>query len=75
VIGALARSTEFQRDQSELLFVITPRLVQPLTESPRLPTDNHVVPTRAQVYFNGALEGTDPPPDAPPADASPPAFK
>lgn len=66
VVGALARSTEFQNDQSELLFVITPRLVKPLPESPRLPTDNHVVPSRAEVYFNGALESATPPADAPP---------
>ena len=66
VLGALARSTEFQNDQTELLFVITPRLVKPLAESPRLPTDNHVVPSRAEVYFNGALESSTPPADAPP---------
>ncbi|WP_088954405.1 type II and III secretion system protein family protein [Variovorax sp. HW608] len=66
VMGALARSTEFQTDQSELLFVITPRLVKPLPEAPRLPTDNHVVPTRAEVYLNGAVESATPPADAPP---------
>jgi len=63
VVGALARSTEFQTDQTELLFVITPRLVQPLTQSPRLPTDNHVVPSRAEVYLNGALESSTPLPN------------
>ncbi|VTU26408.1 Pullulanase secretion envelope PulD [Variovorax sp. PBS-H4] len=66
VVGALARSTEFQNDQTELLFVITPRLVKPLAKSPRLPTDNHVVPSRTEVYFNGALESATPPADAPP---------
>jgi pilus assembly protein CpaC len=65
VVGALARSTEFQTDQTELLFVITPRLVKPLVESPRLPTDNHVVPSRAEVYLNGALESSTPAPAAP----------
>jgi pilus assembly protein CpaC len=65
VVGALARSTEFQNEQTELLFVITPRLVKPLTEMPRLPTDNHVVPSRAEVYFNGALESSTPAPVAP----------
>ncbi|WP_309966240.1 type II and III secretion system protein family protein [Variovorax guangxiensis] len=65
VVGALARSTEFQNDQTELLFVITPRLVRPLAESPRLPTDNHVVPSRAEVYFNGALESSTPAPFPP----------
>jgi pilus assembly protein CpaC len=60
VFGALFRSSEFQNEQSELLFVITPRLVKPLAEVPRLPTDNHVVPTRSEVYFNGALESATP---------------
>ncbi|WP_443273258.1 type II and III secretion system protein family protein [Variovorax sp. JS1663] len=71
VVGALARSTEFQTDQTELLFVITPRLVKPLVESPRLPTDNHVVPSRAEVYLNGALESSTPAPaeDRPASEA------
>nr|WP_286545418.1 type II and III secretion system protein family protein [Variovorax sp. J22G47] len=65
VVGALARSTEFQNEQTELLFVITPRLVRPLSETPRLPTDNHVVPSRAEVYLNGALESSQPAPFPP----------
>ncbi|NMM79518.1 type II and III secretion system protein [Acidovorax sp. SRB_14] len=65
VMGALFRSTEFQNDQTELLFIVTPRLVKPLMEVPRLPTDNHVVPSRAEVIFNGSLEG------AAPASAAP----
>jgi pilus assembly protein CpaC len=65
VIGALARSSEFQNEQTELLFVITPRLVQPLAAVPRLPTDNHVVPSRSEVYFNGALESSVPAPASP----------
>ncbi|NMM84770.1 type II and III secretion system protein [Rhodococcus sp. SRB_17] len=65
VMGALFRSTEFQNDQTELLFIVTPRLVKPLTEIPRLPTDNHVVPSRDEVIFNGSLEG------AAPASAAP----
>lgn len=62
VLGALARSTEFQTDQTELMFVITPRLVQALAEAPRVPTDNHAVPSRAEVYLNGALESSTPAP-------------
>ncbi|MBZ2208287.1 type II and III secretion system protein family protein [Massilia soli] len=31
VLGALFRSTEFQKDQTELIFIITPRLVKPAT--------------------------------------------
>ncbi len=65
VMGALFRSTEFQNEQTELMFVITPRLVRPLAESPRVPTDNHVVPSRAEIYLNGALESATPAPAAP----------
>jgi pilus assembly protein CpaC len=65
ILGMLFRSTEFQSDQTELLFVVTPRMVKPLTETPRLPTDNHVVPSRAEVYFNGSLESAVPAPAAP----------
>jgi pilus assembly protein CpaC len=36
VLGALFRSTEFQTDKSELVFVITPRLVKPLPADYRL---------------------------------------
>jgi len=65
VMGALFRSTEFQNEQTELMFVITPRMVKPLAEAPRVPTDNHVVPSRAEVYLNGALESSTPAPAAP----------
>lgn len=67
VLGTLFRSTEFQNDQTELLFVITPRLVKPLLQAVMLPTDNHVVPTRAEVILNGSLENATPAPAAAPA--------
>jgi pilus assembly protein CpaC len=57
VIGALFRSTEFQTDRSELVFVITPRLVKPLPAQYRLPTDNYVPPTRQELIFEGRTEG------------------
>ena len=63
VLGALFRSTEFQKDQTELLFVITPRLVKPLAEVPVLPTSNHVEPSRADLFLNGQVEGSEPAPE------------
>ncbi|MES3004217.1 MAG: type II and III secretion system protein family protein, partial [Pseudomonadota bacterium] len=57
VMGALFRSTEFQTDQTELMFVVTPRLVKPLMAAVMLPTDNHVVPSRGDVMFRGRTEG------------------
>lgn len=61
IIGALFRSTEFQTDKSELVFVITPRLVKPLPPNYALPTDNYVEPSRSDVIWGGKLEGGAPP--------------
>jgi len=41
VLGALFRSSDFQNDRSELLFVVTARLVKPLPPVYPLPTDIH----------------------------------
>jgi pilus assembly protein CpaC len=57
VLGALFRSTDFQQDKSELVFVITPRLVKPLPPDYRLPTDHVAEPERGDVMLNGRLEG------------------
>ncbi|HJV69440.1 type II and III secretion system protein family protein [Ideonella sp.] len=72
VLGALFRSTEFQTDKSELVFVITPRLVKPLPADYRLPTDNYVAPTRKDLILNGRIEG-ERPAAPPPAPATAPA--
>jgi len=60
VLGTLFRSTEFQNDQTELMFIVTPRLVKPLSAATTLPTDNHVPPSRSDVLFMGKAEGTAP---------------
>jgi pilus assembly protein CpaC len=66
VLGALFRSTEFQTDQSELMFLITPRLVKPMVGPVVVPTDNHIVPTQADVWLSGRTEGQgQPTPPAP----------
>jgi pilus assembly protein CpaC len=57
LLGALFRSSEFQKDQTELVFIITPRLVKPMTSSPQLPTDTHVEPSRSDALIMGAGEG------------------
>lgn len=60
VLGALFRSTEFQNDQTELMFIVTPRLVKPLVAPVALPTDNHIVPSRTDVLLHGMNEGQAP---------------
>lgn len=56
VLGALFRSTDFQQDRTELLFVVTPHLVKPLPASYALPTDGQQAPERARRYLQGKLE-------------------
>ena len=60
ILGALFRSTDFQHDRTELLFVVTPRLVRPLPVDYQLPTDSVTAPTRTELFLGGKLEGTPP---------------
>jgi pilus assembly protein CpaC len=57
IFGALFRSSEFQKDQTELIFIVTPRLVKPASALPA-PTDYHGEPSRAGVVLMGRAEGT-----------------
>ncbi|HTD04523.1 type II and III secretion system protein family protein [Undibacterium sp.] len=67
VLGALFRSTAFQQDKTELLFVITPHLVQPLPPNYSLPTDGVTNPSRGELFLMGRMEGK---PASPPAQAA-----
>jgi pilus assembly protein CpaC len=59
ILGALFRSTDFQQERTELVFVITARLVKPLPAgSLSLPTDRFNPPSRAGVLLGGRLEDT-----------------
>jgi pilus assembly protein CpaC len=57
VLGALFRSTDFQNDKTELVFVVTPRLVKPLPQPTKLPTDGLREPNRRELFIDGKLEG------------------
>lgn len=58
VLGALFRSTSFQQDRSELVFIVTPHLVHPMqTAQYRAPTDSFTQPSEADVYATGDMEG------------------
>jgi pilus assembly protein CpaC len=69
ILGALFRSTAFQTDKSELLFVVTPRLARVLPPDYALPTDSYIPPTRSEYFWNGQLEGK--PPEQMPPPSSP----
>jgi pilus assembly protein CpaC len=57
VLGALFRSSDFQTDRSELVFIITPHLVKPLPPDYKLPTDGYKEPTRSEFFLGGQMEG------------------
>lgn len=67
VLGALFRSSDFQTDRSELVFIITPHLVKPLPPDYKLPTDPYVEPSRSEFFLGGKMEGARPA-DAPARD-------
>ena len=72
VLGALFRSTDFQSEKSELVFVVTPRLVKPLPPDYQLPTDKVGEPDRNRVMLQGRVD-TDPPARPTVAPAAPSA--
>lgn len=59
ILGALFRSTEFQQDETELVIIITPRLVQSSHgEELALPTEGYLAPNHREQYAEGRVEGT-----------------
>lgn len=58
ILGALFRSQEFVKDQTELVIFVTPRLARPITpEDIRLPTGSFVAPSDLEFYLLGRLHG------------------
>jgi pilus assembly protein CpaC len=56
VLGALFRSAEYQREQSELVIIITPHLVTPTRgEALALPTDRVRPPTEKDLFLRGRV--------------------
>ncbi|WP_194944672.1 type II and III secretion system protein family protein [Limnohabitans sp. 2KL-3] len=60
ILGALFRSTEFNSELTELIVVVSPRLVSATDKPPSLPTDNFTPPSRAQLLLEGKMEGSKP---------------
>ena len=54
ILGALFRSAEYERQQSELVIIVTPHLVSPTRgEALALPTDRIRPPTEAELFLFG----------------------
>lgn len=58
VLGALMRSTDFQRRESELVIIVTPHLVRPVAAgSLSAPTDRLTLPSALDLILLGRPEG------------------
>jgi pilus assembly protein CpaC len=71
VLGTLFRSSSFQKNETELIVIVTPHLVKPLDLAKQtLPTDAYVEPDDLEFYLLGRLEGREKPKAAQPPGAS-----
>jgi pilus assembly protein CpaC len=62
IIGSLFRSTNFQKEDTELLIIVTPRLVRPVrAASLTVPTDRAGPPPEADQFFLGRTDAGVPP--------------
>ncbi len=59
ILGALFRSSAFQRQETELVMIVTPRLVKPVAAGTlSAPTDSFIPTSWLDQYLLGNLEGT-----------------
>ena len=72
IIGALFRSTNFQREESELVIVVTPHLVRPVRAGMlKLPTDRVTAPSEADLFLLGRTDGAVAPTQIAPLQVTP----
>jgi pilus assembly protein CpaC len=75
IIGALFRSTGFQNEETELVIIVTPRLVRPVPAGAlKVPTDRVQPPHEADLFINGRTDTGVPPTGIEPALPPPPAL-
>jgi pilus assembly protein CpaC len=53
ILGMLFRSTAYRRDETELVIIVTPYLVRPVSRQLAIPTDGYRVPTDVQRVMQG----------------------
>ena len=63
VLGSLFSSSDFLMDKTELMIIVTPRLVQPLQPDHGVPTDAFIRPGRGEFLLQGRLERENDPSD------------
>ena len=58
ILGVLFQSKAYQKEETELVIIVTPHLVKPLDMAKQtLPTDYYVEPNDVEFYLMGKLEG------------------
>jgi pilus assembly protein CpaC len=58
ILGALFRSSEYQRAQTELVIIVTPHLVTPVAGAAlALPTDRVRIPSESEFFLFGKVSG------------------
>jgi pilus assembly protein CpaC len=73
IIGALFRSTGFQHEETELVIIVTPRLVRPVRAGAlKVPTDRVGPPHEADLLLNGRTDTGVPPAATPFVTTAPP---
>ncbi|MBV8046641.1 MAG: type II and III secretion system protein family protein [Paludibacterium sp.] len=60
ILGALFRSTDYRNERTELVFIVTPRLVRGMPAPPALPTDTFGQVDGNKVLLDGRFEGAQP---------------
>lgn len=61
VLGALFRSSRFQRQESEVVIIVTAHRAHPTTlDNLRMPTDLFNAPSQFQLFWGGQVEGAAP---------------
>jgi pilus assembly protein CpaC len=53
ILGALFRSTKYRRSETELVIIVTPYLVRPVSTQLASPTDGYRAPTDGQLNWEG----------------------
>ena len=58
VLGALFRSASYQQQETDLVIIVTPRLVAPATPGQQLasPLDSRLPPNDVDFFLNGQME-------------------
>jgi len=76
ILGSLFRSSRFERRETELVVLVTPRIIAPMNpgEIPAIPGERWRTPTELQLYFKGDLGAGQKPENAAEPSGPPPVF-